>query len=121
MPALNLPAVGGDPATSYADHSGIYALQNGVNSMGAAGSNMKAATGTVMQTLSNDVLSIPTSTGKATSWDLGTYNYPGGQYHLVIDFSSLPAGWFWGREIELCLLYLGYLIACIRLIGSYLT
>jgi len=50
-----------------------------------------------------------------------TLNYPGGQYHLVINFSNLPPAWFWGREIELCLLYLGYLIACIRLIGSYLT
>ena len=121
MPAENFQPIGGDPSTSYADHSGIYAMQNGINSMGAAGANMKAATGTVMQTLGNDVQSIPTSTGKATSWDLGTYTYPGGQYHLVINFSSLPPAWFWGREIELCLLYLGYLIACIRLIGSNLT
>jgi hypothetical protein len=74
-----------------------------------------------VQTLATDVQSIPTTTGMATSWDLGTYTYPGGQYHLIINFGSLPASWFWPRQIELTLMYIGYLIACIRLIGAYLT
>ena len=121
MPALNLQPIGGDPSNVYADHSGIYALQNGMNAMGNAGTSMKNATGTVMQTLATDVQSIPTTTGMATSWDLGTYTYPGGQYHLIINFGSLPASWFWPRQIELTLMYIGYLIACIRLIGAYLT